>query len=241
MSADISRRTLLSRTAAVAGGTALVQLAGSMLLAPPARAAAPPAVGGPVPNRVTTSQPSLNGWEMEKAADSGGSVWTRPVLGTPLDGVQVRMEDVETVLVHVIQRFHYEIDVLRRGDVVGWCHPGKIRKGLAESNLASGTAVHIRPGFYPSGQRGGYFPNQLVIVRDILADLEGVVRWGGDDKKPDEALFYIDVKPGNGYLPKVADKLRGWAATPGEGAGASTDPFEPARRRAAERLARLQA
>jgi len=241
VSADISRRTLLSRTAAVAGGTALASLAGGTLLAPSAQAATPPAVGGPVPSPVTTGQPSLNGWEMEKAADDGGSIWTRPVLGTPLDGVQVRMGDAETVLVHVIQRFHYEIDTLRRGDVVGWRHPAKVRKGLAESNLASGTAVHIRPDFYPSGQRGGYFPNQLVIVRDILADLEGVVRWGGDDRKPDEALFYIAVKPGNGRLLKVANKLRGWAATPGEGAGASADPFAPARRRAAERLARLQA
>ncbi|MEU5084257.1 MULTISPECIES: hypothetical protein [Streptomyces] len=241
MSAGISRRTLLSRTAAVAGGAALASLAGNTLLAPSAQAAVPPMTDGPARDRVTTGEPSLNGWEMEKSADDGGNVWTRPVLGTPLDGVQIRMGDVETVLVHTIQRFHYEIDTLRPGDVGGWQHPAKIRKGLAESNLASGTAIQIRPGFYPSGQRGGYFPNQLVIVRDILADLEGVVRWGGDDKKADEALFYITVKPGNGHLVKVADKLRGWAATPGEGAGSTTDPFAPKRRRAAERLARLQA
>ncbi|MGW1718865.1 hypothetical protein [Streptomyces sp. NPDC002156] len=238
MSADISRRILLTRATAVAGGTALASLAGNTLLAPPARAATAP--GDSDQDPVSTGRPSLNGWEMEKAADEGGAIWTRPVLGTPLDGVQIRMSDVETVLVHVVQRFHYEVDELRRGDVIGWRHPGSVRKGLAESNLASGTAVQIRPGFYPSGQKGGYFPNQLVIVRDILADCEGVVRWGGDDTKPDEALFYIDVKPGNAQLTQVANKFRVWVATPGVGAGASADPFQPKRRQAAEQLARQQ-
>ncbi|MGC5345712.1 hypothetical protein ACPXCE_25880 [Streptomyces sp. DT24] len=238
MSADIPRRTLLSCTAAVVVGAAVASLAGNTL---PAQAATSPMADNPVHSLVTTSGPSLNAWQMEESADNGGDIWTRPVLGTPLNGVQVRIGVVETVLAHIIQRFHYDIDSLRPGDVVGWRHPGTVRKGLAESNLASGTAIQIRPGFYPSGQRGGFFPNQLVVVRDILTDLEGVVRWSGDDTKPDEALFYIDVPPGSGHLIEVADKLRGWAATPGQGAGASNDPFEPKRRRAAERLARLQA
>ncbi|WP_328664886.1 hypothetical protein [Streptomyces sp. NBC_00328] len=237
MSADLSRRTLLSRTAAVVGATVLASFSGNVL---PAHAAA--TLGeAQVPGGTATGRPSLNGWETENSADDGGDIWTRPVSGTPLDGVQVRMGDIETVLVHVVQRFHYEIDPLRRDDVVGWRRPGTIRNELAESNLASGTAVQIRPGFYPSGQRGGFFSNQLVIVRDILADLEGVVRWGGDDKWPDEALFYIDTAPEDGRLTRVADKLRTWAATPGKGAGASADPFQPDRRRAAQRLARRQA
>jgi hypothetical protein len=237
VSADLSRRTLLSRTAAVAGATVLASFTGNVL---PAHAAARPAEAQ-VPGGTVTGRPSLNGWETEKSADDGGNIWTRPVPGTPLDGVQVRMGDIETVLVHVVQRFHYEVDPLRRDDVVGWRHPATIRNELAESNLASGTAVQIRPGFYPSGQRGGFFSNQLVIVRDILADLEGVVRWGGDDKWPDEALFYIDAPPEDGHLTRVADKLRTWAVTPGKGAGASADPFQRDRRRAAQRLARRQA
>ncbi|MGC9540906.1 hypothetical protein [Streptomyces sp. UG1] len=237
MSAEISRRVLLARTTAVVGGTALASLVGTPLSASPAHAT-PSDDSDSAP--VTTGRPSLNGWEMENSADDGGEVWTRPVLGTPLDGVQIRMGDVETVLVHVVQRFHYEVDQLRRGDVESWRSPSKVRKGLAESNLASGTAVQIRPGFYPSGQHGGFFPNQLVIVRDILADCEGVVRWGGDDKKPDEALFYIDVPPGDERLVRVANKIRRWVATPGEGAGAAVDPFQRKRRQAAEQLARQQ-
>lgn len=178
---------------------------------------------------------------MERVADDGGNIFTRPVPGTPLAGIAVRMGEVETVLVHVVRRFHYEIDELRKGDVVGWRSPGKVRKGLPESNQASGTAVQIRPGHYPSGARGGFFSAQELVIRDILADLEGIVRWGGDDHKPDESLFYIDVGPDDERLIRVADKIRTWNYTPGMGSGVVIDPLQPKRRSAAERLAARQA
>ncbi|CAM5630015.1 Lipoprotein OS=Streptomyces antimycoticus OX=68175 GN=SSPO_062030 PE=4 SV=1 [Streptomyces antimycoticus] len=82
----------------------------------------------------------------------------------------------------MIRRFHYEIDELRKGEVAGWRSPGTVRKGLPEGILASGTAVRIRPGHYPPGVKGGFFPQQEVVLRDILAELDGVVRWGGDDR-----------------------------------------------------------
>ncbi|MGW7303463.1 hypothetical protein [Streptomyces sp. NPDC054829] len=224
---SISRRAALKHAAVLTAGTA----AGTLLGSPAAFAADNPPTPEPLDisdalrrhkaaqDRVYTGQPSRNGWEMEKVADGGGSIWTRPVPGTPLDGVHVRLGDVETVLVHVVRRFHYDVDELRRGDVVGWRHPDKVREGLADSNQASGTAVQIRPGFYPSGQRGGFFPHQLATVRDIVADCEGVVRWGGDDSNPDEALFYIAVRPESRRLTEVAAKIRRWTETPGEGAG----------------------
>ncbi|WP_432103422.1 hypothetical protein [Streptomyces sp. bgisy091] len=247
MTVKISRRTALRRAAFVAASAAV----GSQALSAPAHAA----VRAPDPaalreriaeaqarnKRVLSGVPSKNGWEMEKLADDRGSVYTRPVPGTPLDGVRMRMGDVETVLVHVISRFHYEIDALRAGEVTGWEAPGSVRKGLTESNLASGTAVRIRPGSYPPGVRGGYFPLQELVVRDILADCEGVVRWGGDDRKPDESLFSIDVPPGDGRLKSTAAKIRGWNHTPGLGAGRPVDPAQPQRRRAADRLAARQA
>ncbi|MEU7717861.1 hypothetical protein [Streptomyces tibetensis] len=247
MTTDLSRRSALRGAAFIAAGAAL----GSALLSAPAHAAPK----GPDPakvreairkaqernKRLLTGVPSTNGWEMERIADDRGHIYTRPVPGTPVTGVQLRMGDVETVLVHVIRRFHYEIDELRRGDVTGWRHPSKVRKGLAESNQASGTAVQIRPGSYPSGLRGGFFPQQEAVIRDILADCEGVIRWGGDDKRPDEALFYVDTAPGDSRLARIAEKIREWDWTPGLGAGSGADPLQPSRKRAAERLARQQA
>ncbi|WP_406331686.1 hypothetical protein [Streptomyces sp. NBC_00203] len=250
MTANLPRRTVLRRAAFIAAGATV----GSQVLATPGYAADknpdPAALRKALKKaqqkaaerkaRVESGIKSKNGWEMEKVADDRGNIYTRPVPGAPVD-VQVRMGDVETVLVHVIRRFHYEIDALRKGDVVGWRTPGRVRKGLAESNLASGTAVQIRPGSYPSGARGGFYPLQELILRDILADCEGVVRWGGDDRRPDESLFSIDVRPGDARLVQVAEKIRGWNFTPGLGSGVLVDPLQPARRKAAKRLAGQQA
>ncbi|WP_426363738.1 hypothetical protein [Streptomyces sp. E-08] len=245
MTVDINRRAVLRRAAFLAVG-----VAASQALSLPAFAAGstpdPDKIRDEIRKaqkrnkRVLTGTPSKNGWEMEWTADDHGHIYTRPVPGTPLDGVQMRMADVETVLVHVITRFHYEIDALRAGEVVGWRAPGSVRKGLAESNLASGTAVQIRPGSYPSGARGGFFPLEEVVIRDILADCEGVVRWGGDDAKPDESLFSIDVPPGDERLTRTAAKIRGWNHTPGQGSGVLLDPLQPQRRASAKRLATRQ-
>jgi hypothetical protein len=246
---QISRRAALQQAAAIVGGTTLATVTGSAVLSPQASAAPAPDpidIGAALRrhkaehDRVFTGKPSKNGWEMEKVTNDGGTIWTRPIPGTPLDDVTMRIGDVAIVLVHVVRRFHYEIDELRHGDVVGWRSPNQMRKSLAESNQASGTGVQIRPGSYPSGSRGGHFPQDLIVVRDILADCGGTVRWGGDDRHPDEALFYIDVGPGDARLPQVAAKFRGWAQTPGQGAGTISDPLQPRRRRAAQRLTRQQ-
>lgn len=221
-----SRRAALRGAVYLAAGAAV----GSRLLPAPAYARERT---DPSPTGVR----SKNGWEMEKVTDDHGSIYTRPVPGTPL-GVQLRMGDVEIVLVHVIRRFHYEVDGLDRGDVVGWRHPDTVGWALAESNQASGTAVQIRPGHYPPGARGGFYPQQRLVLRDVLAELAGVVRWGGDDPTPDESLFSIDVGPGDPRLAQVADTLRRWEETPGAGAGTAVDVLSPARRKAAEELER---
>ncbi|WP_370531776.1 hypothetical protein [Streptomyces venezuelae] len=104
------------------------------------------------------------------------------------------------------------------------------------NNQASGTAVVIRPGSYPAGARGTFTAGQLLVLRDILADTEGVVRWGGDDRRPYEGLFYLDVQPGDVRLARVAATVRAWAETPSAGAGVVPDVTEPARRRRAARF-----
>ncbi|MFY1678411.1 hypothetical protein [Streptomyces sp. WMMC905] len=169
--------------------------------------------------RALSGVPSANGREMEKIADAHGHVYTRPVPGLPVEGVRVRIGDVETLLVHVLRRFHYEVEELRPDDVTGWHNPSRLRKGLPESNLVSGTAVRIRPGAYPAGVRGGFWPRQLAAIRSILDECDGVVRWGGDDKRPDEALFYVAVAPGDARLPQLAERIVRWNWTPGRGAG----------------------
>ncbi|WP_329051963.1 hypothetical protein OG873_21425 [Streptomyces violaceus] len=250
----LSRRALFGRLAAVGGAVGVAALPVAALPVSHFLSQAYADAHNPIParvrdalrsaqdrtRRVQAGSRSHNGWEMENVADDGGTVYTRPVPGTPLKDVAVRMGDVETLLVHLVRRFHYEVDALRRDDVVGWHDPSGVGKGRPESNLASGTAVRIRPGFYPSGARGGFSPQQEVVIRDILAELDGVVRWGGDDRTPDESLFSVDVRLGDQRLARVAARIRGWQLEPGAGAGSPVNVLAGGRRKAARALERRQ-
>ncbi|MER7665815.1 hypothetical protein [Streptomyces sp. NPDC096193] len=231
----LSRRLMVRGTAVLGLGLA----SGTLLTAPTASAADAADSAGAMGAAAKERPVSLNGWVMEERADDVSTVWTRPVPGTGLT-VATRIGDVETVLVHLLRRHHYEIDELRPGDVTGWHHPSGFDPAAAASNLASGTALRIRPGHYPAGTTGGWYPDQLTVVRDILAELDGVVRWGGDDKQPDESLFSIDVAPGSPRLRRLAAELRGWREHPGRGAGVPADPLDADRREAAEALTRKQ-
>ncbi|MFE7783029.1 hypothetical protein [Streptomyces nigrescens] len=145
--------------------------------------------------------------------------------------------DAATVLLNVARRFHYEIDSLRAGDVHGWTSDRKVTEAY-ESNYLSGSAIAIRPVGYPVGAKGNLYPNELVVIRDILAELDGAVAWGGDFTTPKESHFEIALRPGHPRLKGVARKIRGWDSGPGdEGAGA-IDAFDPKRRSAAQAFAR---
>ena len=145
---------------------------------------------------------------------------------------------VATVLLHVVRRFHYEVDSV---DTIKGHRTGRRVAAAYESNYLSGTAIEILPGRYPAGAHGGLFPHELAIVRDILAECEGVVRWGGDHHTlPKEGHFQIDVRPDDERLRRVAGKIRYWTEKPGQGAGTAPDIFERPRRTAASRLADRQ-
>lgn len=230
----------VSRRSVLLGGAVATAAVGTELLLPlPAGAASKRAAPPPAPptNPALTGTASPNGWPVNTGSDAGGTVWTRPVPGTGFN-VQVSIGDAEVILVHVIRRFHYEIDTLRPGDVVGFRAAGGLSGHLL--NHASGTAIDIRPGHYPAGAHGGLFPHELAVVRDILAECDGVVRWGGDFGTPDEAHFQVDAPPADPRVAALVTKLRAWNTTPGRGAGAVPDPRDPARRAAAQRLAERQ-
>ncbi|MBE1491499.1 hypothetical protein [Plantactinospora soyae] len=224
MSNRITRRTVL-RTAAITGGIAA---AGSVL--PAASASAAP--------RRKPKRPAIsaNGWTIQANKDRDSQIWTRSVGAAGLS-VALWIGDVEAILLHVVRRFHYEIEAIQGLDLAGWCEIGKLDKRLPESNLASGTAIRIRPG---ARAKGGFFPMQELVLRDVLAECGGTVRWGGDDREVDESLFYIAIGPHDEQVRTVADKFRGWEATPGKGAGVDVDVLSPSRRSRAESLASVQ-
>ncbi|WP_369191270.1 hypothetical protein [Streptomyces sp. R08] len=163
-----------------------------------------------------TGGTSANGWPTEKGADIGGAVWTRPVPGTGAS-VALRLGLASTVLVHVISRYHYEVEALEPDDIQGFQAP----RGLTgyRTNYASGTAVAIRPGALPPGATGALFPAQRAAIADIVADCAGVVRWGGTFRTPYEAHFQIDVPPSDDRLARLADRIGRRTLALGQGPG----------------------
>jgi hypothetical protein len=164
-------------------------------------------------------------------ADADAAV--RPAARSALRSYRVQGSDLSLdllpgpgaeVLVHVVRRFHYEIDTLRRGEVVA---------------DRSGTALDIRPGFYPAGVAGGFLPHQLIVIRDILAECDGMVQWGGDAKKPQESRFAIATRPDEPRLRTLAGRQDRDARTPARRVGANTaQPFTPARIKHADAMRR---
>ncbi|MET8858931.1 hypothetical protein [Streptomyces sp. NPDC004579] len=196
--------------------------AGALVAATPAAVAADPEEGA------WRGPRSQNGWPVI----DGSNAELFRVEGTNVE-VDLLKGDVATVLLHVARRFAYEIDMLRPGDVRGRTDQRTIGADF-ESNHLSGTAIAIRPSFYPLGAQQGTGLSDLdkVVVTDILADCNGVVGWGGHADRIKESHFQIDVPPGDARLARLARRIRGEDAGPGPGAG-SIDPFLPSRRKRA--------
>ena len=216
----MSRRGLMGSTAGALAAATL----GSAATAPPAHAAP-----GTVPQ--WRGGTSANGWKVLAEAETEEYL----VEGSGL-AVRLAPGDPSVLLLHVARRFHYELAPLRAGDLHGHGTSRDVSHPF-ESNRLSGTAMTIRPHAYPLGVVGGLYPAELVVIRDILAELDGTVAWGGDFPTPKESHFEIALAPTHPKTKRMARTIRDWNASPGKGAGA-TDAFAPTRRARATTFAR---
>ncbi|MGW2593253.1 hypothetical protein ACWCXC_23695 [Streptomyces sp. NPDC001515] len=219
----LDRRTLLTG----AGATAAL-----LALPHPATAAprtAPTAPAAPVPDTTPwDADHSANGWPIDPDA-----VETFAVEGSPAT-VALRPA-AAAVLLHVARRWHYEVLPLRgTADVLGHTTDRAVRAAYA-SNRLSGTALVL------PGAADGLWPHQTAVVRDILADCEGTVRWGLDLAPASPGHFQIDVQPGTRTLTRLTRALADRSGRAGgPRAGAPEDPAAPERRKQARRLAQSQ-
>lgn len=215
----IDRRTLLTG----AGATA------ALLALPAPAVAAPGTVPGAAPGaRRWDADRSDNGWLIDPDA-----IETFRIEGSP---AAVRLHTgAAAVLLHVARRWHYEVLPLHGAeDVLGYTADRVVASAHA-SNRLSGTALVL------PGASDGLWPHQTVILRDILADCGGTVRWGLDLAPACPSCFQIDVGPDSRTLRRLTETLGHNAARrDGPRAGAPDDPASPERRRQALRLARAQ-
>ncbi|SDN01682.1 hypothetical protein SAMN04487981_103267 [Streptomyces sp. cf386] len=174
------------------------------------------------------SRRSANGWPIDTAA-----IESFRVEGSP---ATVRLHrEAAPVLLHLARRWHYEVMPLRGSqDVLGHRTEGAVRLAY-ESNYLSGSAIALL------GAGDGLWPLQEAVVRDILADYGGVVRWGADLSPAATCHFQIDVGPNAKPLTHLTKTFRDRAVHHnGPRPGAVEDPATPERRTRARRLAKDQ-
>jgi hypothetical protein len=157
---------------------------------------------------------SQNGWPVDKT----GALQDRSAVAGVTFPNGVRRGDVATVLHYVAQRFHDEVQPLRSGWCWGW-YVKNIEGSSSISNHASGTAIDLNAPAHPIGRRGTFTDSEERAIRRILADCDGVVRWGGDyTGRADEMHF--EINKGSAAVRALANKIRGEQQEDGDGMGA---------------------
>lgn len=174
-----------------------------------------------------TRSRSENGWRI------GGKTRTYPIEGTDRT-VTLASGAPAAVLLHAARRINYELDTLRSGDVVGLVRD-RVVMSPQRSNLLSGTAIHFRPGFFPYGTSGNLFPDETVVLEDIVAESGGVLAWGGHLPVPDQGLIYLTGSSSPGAATRLADDLFEADRMDTAGGAGAIDAHEPGRRSAAEK------
>lgn len=133
-----------------------------------------------------------NGWPVA-ASENDRRLTSFVVEGLGMS-LTVAAGDAAVVLGYVVRRFHYEVAEIRLGELKGY-RPAAPEAVAHRSNYFSGSALEIKADMYPLGTTGGFFPAEVAVIRDVLAQCEGVVRWGADNiQNPQESHFELCVK-----------------------------------------------
>lgn len=154
---------------------------------------------------------SQNGWPASpdlplRALRVGGAEFVPGVLDH---------NDVATVLGYVAREFHQRVESL----VAGWCWGFNYRPNRndpnALSNHSSATAIDCNAPRHPNGVPASetFTPVQIAIVHQILAEVDHVVRWGGDYRTTPDAMHF-EINADAAAVARVADKLREDEVTP---------------------------
>lgn len=141
---------------------------------------------------------SQNGWGVHTSAPAGKLQW---ITG------RTRPGDVQTVLDYLCRRFNSEVEKIIVGHSWGWAYRPIRGSSSGYSNHASGTAIDLNAPAHPLGVSGTFTTKQRQRVHQILGDLDGAIRWGGDySGRKDEMHFEVNTTAAR--LAAVAKKIR---------------------------------
>lgn len=96
------------------------------------------------------------------------------------------------VLAHFLREFHENVEPLGTTETFGY-NKRQISGSSDWSNHASGTAVDANSAQHAYGKVNTFTRMELNDLRRLLADYDGVIKWGGDYRyTKDEMHFEID-------------------------------------------------
>jgi hypothetical protein len=146
------------------------------------------------------------------AVSSNGYTAAQSTSGIPSGVVRIRpkgaknprviftvRKDISGAFQYLIDQFHARVESLDEHYQDDWSyHYREVRGGGPLSNHASATAVDLNATQHPLGVGGnmGFTTKQIAEVRQILRELSGVIRWGGDySGRKDGHHFEIAASP----------------------------------------------
>ncbi|MFD1044780.1 M15 family metallopeptidase, partial [Kibdelosporangium lantanae] len=148
---------------------------------------------------------SQNGWPASPNPGSIG-IASFSVAGIPFPG-GVKAGDVATVLGYVADQFHNRVERLVSPGCWGYNYR-TISGSTQTSNHGSGTAIDLNAPKHPLGVRGTFSGAQVAEIHRILAEVDNVIRWGGDySGRVDE--MHMEVNADAGRVATVAARIRG--------------------------------
>lgn len=155
---------------------------------------------------------SYNGWP---ASPDKRAINVQPFgdsYGVPFPG-GVKGGDVAVTLGYVARNLHHRVEPVVSGWLWGFHYRPNVNNPTVLSNHASATAIDYNAPNHPNGKRGTFTRHQVTVIREILAECQGAVFWGGDYRSvPDEMHFEINVGPST--LARIAPTLAGNAPAP---------------------------
>jgi hypothetical protein len=155
-----------------------------------------------------SSGTSYNGWPANSDPAAIGVDKSFDVNGVTFPG-GVKANDVSTVLGYVFTQLDERVEEAVPGWCWGWTYKQNVNNPSQLSNHASATAGDYNAPYHPNGgaQYEGWSPAEVDEVRRILAEVDGVIRWGADYSGTKDSMhFEINCDPAT--LAGVADRLR---------------------------------
>ncbi|UJQ87159.1 endolysin [Arthrobacter phage BaileyBlu] len=121
---------------------------------------------------------------------------------------KVRGGDHAVVLDYIARRWDAEVEPIVKAHSWGWAK--RPVRGFASipSEHSAGVALDFNAPDHPLGVPASktLSVKQIAAIRQIMKDVKGAARWGGEWSRPD--AMHVELMGGNALMKRVADEIR---------------------------------